>query len=59
MSEHHKYNELYKAVFPYAVVGWLVTERGYTVEQLDEMAPFVTVMMSDEFKRFIDEKLDK
>lgn len=58
MSEQNKYKELYKAAFPYAVAGWLMTEKGYTLEQLNELAPFALILLSDEFEKFIDSKIN-
>ena len=42
----------YEVLRPYAIVGWLVTEKGYTMEEVDALTPFQIVMLQDEFDRF-------
>lgn len=46
----------YEVLKPYAIVGWLIVEKGYTIEKVNELNGFEIVMLEDEFKRFYEKK---
>lgn len=47
----------YEVLKPYAIVGWLVTEKGYTIEEINEIDGFELVMIEDDFNRFYAQKV--
>lgn len=49
----------YEILKPYAIVGWLITEKGYTIEEVNKLDGFEIVMLDDEFKRFYAEKCNR
>lgn len=47
----------YEVLKPYAIVGWLITEKDYTIEEVNRLNGFEIVMLEDEFKRFYAKKV--
>ena len=46
----------YEVLKPYAIVGWLVTDKGYSIEEVNSLSSLEIIMLEDDFNRFYAKK---